>query len=420
MTESISFYSGIPFVILLLLIAIMPLAHPRFWEKNRYKALLTAVVSLPIFIILITYFKPELFHSLSDYFSFIILLGSLFIVSGGIHLSGDLRATPAVNTIFLGLGAVIANIIGTTGASMLLIRPLLRTNRERKITSHIPVFFIFLVSNIGGCLTPLGDPPLFMGFLRGVSFSWTFGLWPQWLTAVGLVLSIFYFWDRRAYHKESPADLARDESAVEPIRLTGWINFIFIGGIVLSIFLQIPAPYREFIMIIMSALSLIFTSKETRHNNKFTFYPISEVAILFIGIFITVTPVLIILNTRGASFGVTKPWEFFWWTGSLSSFLDNTPTYLTFFSLGEGVTRGMAANGGSIIAGVHADILRAISCGAVFMGANTYIGNGPNFMVKSIAEEQKVRVPHFFHFMVYSILILIPIFIIITLIFFRG
>ncbi len=420
MTETIPFYSGIPFVVLLLLIAVMPLAHPRFWEKNRYKALLMAIVSLPIFVILIIYFKRELFHSLSDYFSFIILLGSLFIVSGGIHLSGDLRATPTINTIFLAIGAITANIIGTTGASMLLIRPLLRTNRERKRTAHIPVFFIFLVSNIGGCLTPLGDPPLFMGFLRGVSFNWTFGLWPEWLVTVGLVLSLFYFWDRRAYRQESPADLARDESAIRPVRLTGWINFIFIIGIVLSIFLQIPAPFREIIMVIMAALSLIFTSNEIRLNNRFTFYPISEVAILFIGIFITVTPVLIILNARGASLGVTKPWEFFWWTGVLSSFLDNTPTYLTFFSLGESVTRSMISNGTSIVAGVHADILRAISCGAVFMGANTYIGNGPNFMVKSIAEEQGVRVPHFFHYMVYSMLILMPIFVIITLIFFRG
>jgi Na+/H+ antiporter NhaD/arsenite permease-like protein len=420
MIESIPFYSGIPFVVLLLLIAILPLAHPRFWEKNKYKALITAIVSLPIFVILIIHFKRELFDSLSDYFSFIILLGSLFIVSGGIHLSGDLRATPTINTVFLAIGAVIANIIGTTGASMLLIRPLLKTNRERKRTAHIPVFFIFLVSNIGGCLTPLGDPPLFMGFLRGVSFNWTFGLWPEWLVTVGLVLSLFYFWDRRAYRKESPADLARDESAVQPVRLTGWINFIFIIGIVLSIFLQMPAPFREIIMAVMAALSLIFTSNDIRINNRFTFYPISEVAILFIGIFITVTPVLIILNARGASLGVTRPWEFFWWTGVLSSFLDNTPTYLTFFSLGESVTRSTISNGTSIIAGVHADILRAISCGAVFMGANTYIGNGPNFMVKSIAEEQGVRVPHFFHYMVYSMLILMPIFVIITLIFFRG
>jgi Na+/H+ antiporter NhaD/arsenite permease-like protein len=420
MTESIPFYSSIPFVILLLLIAIMPLAHPRFWEKNGFKALLTAIVSLPIFIILIIHFKRDLFHSLSDYASFIILLGSLFVVSGGIHLSGDLRATPAVNTIFLALGSVIANLIGTTGASMLMIRPLLKTNRERKRTAHIPVFFIFLVSNIGGCLTPLGDPPLFMGFLRGVSFQWTFGLWPEWLVTVGLILALFYFWDSRAYRKESPEDLARDESAVQPIRITGWMNFIFIMGIILSIFFQVPAPYREAIMVIMAALSLVFTSGEIRRNNRFTFYPISEVAILFIGIFVTVTPVLIILNARGAGFGVTKPWEFFWWTGALSSFLDNTPTYLTFFSLGESVTRNMVSNGSVIIAGVHADILRAISCGAVFMGANTYIGNGPNFMVKSIAEEQGVRVPHFFHYMVYSMLILMPIFVIVTLIFFRG
>ncbi|HBZ00498.1 MAG TPA: sodium:proton antiporter [candidate division Zixibacteria bacterium] len=420
MSESLSIYSSIPFVVLLLLIALMPLALPKFWDKNKNKAIATAIVSLPILIYLLLNFKVELVHNIKDYISFIILLASLFIVSGGILMKGDLRATPAVNAIFLAIGAVIANVIGTTGASMLLIRPLLKTNSERKFTAHIPVFFIFLVSNIGGCLTPLGDPPLFLGYLRGVPFTWTLSLWPEWLVMLVIVLAVFYIWDRLAYARESKASLIRDVESIQPLGVSGKINFLFLAGVVLAVFFQTPAPWREVIMGIMAVLSLIFTSKENRKQNGFTFYPISEVAILFAGIFVTMVPVLMMLHENGASLGVTKPWQYFWWTGGLSSLLDNAPTYLTFFTLGESVTAKMGAMGNAIISGVQVDILRAISCGAVFMGANTYIGNGPNFMVKSIAEEQGYKVPHFFGYMAYSAMILIPAFVIVTLIFFRG
>ncbi len=404
MPVSITLYSGIPFVVLLLLIAIMPLAFPRFWEKNRNKAIITGIVSLPIFIFLLANYQFELVQNIKDYLSFIILLGSLFIISGGIAMTGDLRATPRINTTFLAIGAVLANFIGTTGASMLLIRPMLKTNSERNFTAHIPVFFIFLVSNIGGCLTPLGDPPLFLGYLRGIPFTWTLGLWPEWLTLISMLLLLFYIWDKRAYSRESQADLIRDESAIVPLGVSGKINFLFLAGVVLSVFFQTPAPYREIIMIAMAGLSVFFTSKKLRKENGFTFYPISEVAILFAGIFITMVPMLMMLHEKGASLGITKPWQFFWWTGGLSSFLDNAPTYLTFFTLGQSVTSKIAETGGAIISGVHVDILRAISCGAVFMGANTYIGNGPNFMVKSIAEEQGYKVPHFFGYMAYSAL----------------
>jgi Na+/H+ antiporter NhaD/arsenite permease-like protein len=420
MPNSITLYSGIPFVVFLLLIAIMPLAFPKFWERNRNKAIITVIVSLPIFIFLLFNFRSELVHNIKDYISFIILLASLFTISGGIALTGDLRATPWVNTVILGIGAVLANLVGTAGASMLLIRPLLKTNSERKFTAHIPVFFIFLVANIGGCLTPLGDAPLFLGYLRGVPFSWTFSLWPIWLTAVMLLLILFFIWDKIAYSKESQADRARDESAIEPLGVSGKINILFLAGVVMAVFFQIRSPYREIIMVAMAGLSVIFTSKKLRKENGFTFYPISEVAILFAGIFITMVPMLILLHEKGASLGITKPWQFFWWSGGLSSFLDNAPTYLTFFTLGQSVTSGMAAVTGNILSGVHVDILRAISCGAVFMGANTYIGNGPNFMVKSIAEEQGYKVPHFFGYMAYSALILLPLFVVITLIFFRG
>ena len=333
-------------------------------------------------------------------------------------LTGDLRATPTVNTGFLFLGAVICNLIGTTGASMLLIRPLLKTNSERKYTYHIPVFFIFVVSNIGGSLTPLGDPPLFLGYLRGVPFAWTLNLFPMWLTTLAIVLVVFYVWDTWCYRKENPADIQRDRAAARPLRISGTLNLLFLLIVILSVFLQFPFPYRELTMVAMSILSMAFTKKELRDQHGFTFAPITEVAILFAGIFITMVPLLALLEMKGAELGITQPWQFFWLSGGLSSFLDNAPTYLTFSSLAESVTRSQSLAGIPVIAGVRADLLRAISCGSVFMGANTYIGNGPNFMVKVIAEEQGVAVPHFFRYMLYSGLVLILVFLIVTVLFF--
>ena len=412
----------LPFIVILLLIAIMPLAAPHFWEKNRNKAIITGLVSLPILVFLLSTNWHELLKTFEEYISFIVLLASLFIISGGILVKGDLKATPLTNTSFLLIGALIANLIGTTGASMLLIRPMLRTISERKHTMHIPVFFIFLVSNIGGSLTPIGDPPLFLGFLRGVPFTWTLtNLFPMYLVAVGLVLSIFYIWDTICYRKESLGDMQQERTKREPLSVTGWLNLLFLVGVVLSVVLRVPTPYRELLMILMTVLSLWTTKKELRQENNFTFGPIIEVAILFIGIFITMVPLLKLLEENGASFGITLPWQYFWLTGGLSSFLDNAPTYLTFTSLAESVTKTLGSAGIPIVPGilVRADLLKAISCGAVFMGANTYIGNGPNFMVKAIAEEQGVKVPHFFGYMLYSGTVLIPVFILITLIFFR-
>jgi Na+/H+ antiporter NhaD/arsenite permease-like protein len=417
----IPLYICAPFVALLLLIAIMPLAFPHFWEKNRNKAIIAAIVSIPVFIYMLANSPAELVKTAIEYISFILLLASLFIISGGILITGDLKATPIVNTIFLLIGAVIANLIGTTGASMLLIRPLLKTISERKHIIHIPVFFIFIVSNIGGSLTPLGDPPLFLGYLRGVPFTWTLRLFPMWLTAIAILLIIFYIWDSFCYRKEKRTDILQDNKVASPLKIAGSINLLFLAGVVLAVFFQVPAPYRELSMILMAILSLIFTKKEFRKANKFTFGPISEVAILFAGIFITMVPLLILLETKGATLGIIKPWQYFWAAGGLSSFLDNAPTYLTFTALAESVTKSIGASGFPIVhgIGVRQDLLLAISCGAVFMGANTYIGNGPNFMVKSIAEEQGVKVPHFFGYMMYSSLILLPVFGLLTLMFFH-
>ena len=407
----------VPFIVLLLLIAIMPLIYPAFWERNRNKALLTAVIALPVLLFMIIKLPDNLWGTFQEYISFILVLATLYIISGGILLTGNLQATPLVNTGFLLSGAILANLIGTTGASVLLIRPLLHTIRERRHVQHIPVFFIFIVSNIGGLLTPLGDPPLLLGYFRGVPFTWTFRLLPIWLTAITALLIIFYIWDTICYRKEVASDLIVDRGNRTPLRIRGMVNLLLLLIVILAILFQIPTPWRELVLLALMALSFLLTKTEIRRENKFTLNPIIEVATLFAGIFVTMAPLLILLETKGAALGITKPWQYFWLSGGLSSFLDNAPTYLTFTSLAASITHSL---GGVAVPGigVRPDLLQAISCGAVFMGANTYIGNGPNFMVKAIAEEQQVKVPHFFGYMLYSGMILIPLFIGLTFLFF--
>ncbi|HBF11911.1 MAG TPA: sodium:proton antiporter [Deltaproteobacteria bacterium] len=409
--QNVQLYWLIPFGLLLLTIALFPLLFSHFWEKNRFKALITTLISLPVFVLLFKNYPHELAHTTHEYISFLVLLGSLFTVSGGIHLSGDIQATPKINTLFLATGAVLANFVGTTGASMLLIRPMLQTNSERKNTRHIPLFFIFLVSNIGGMLTPIGDPPLFLGYLRGVPFLWTLHLLPIWLVSVGCLLALFYWWDGKAYQKEKFEDFKKDITLITPLKIHGAFNSLFLAGIVGAVFL--PSPFRELVMVGLAITSYFFTSETVHTKNKFVFGPIIEVAILFAGIFITMVPALAYLEHHGAQFGITQPFQFYWITGVLSSFLDNAPTYLTFLSLAQ----GLHLEGASIV-GVTPSILKAISAGAVMMGANSYIGNGPNFMVKAIADEAGFKTPSFFGYMAYSGGILIPLFILITLLFF--
>ena len=409
--QTLPIWSVVPFLGLLLSIAILPLRAPHFWESHKNKGLVAFLWSVPVAVYFLFHLPHELVLSMKDYSSFLLLLTALFIVSGGIVLKGDLKATPEVNALFLLIGAVLANFIGTTGASMLLIRPLLKTNSERRHTAHIPIFFIFLVSNIGGLLTPLGDPPLFMGFIRGVPFFWTLRLLPLWVVMVSGVLLMFYLFDRIQYRKEESRDLIRDRRRVVPLHLTGTINFLWVAGIIAGIFL--PFPRREGMLILMSVLSLLTTRRQCRSDNRFTYNPILEVAILFAGIFVTMIPALLLLNARGAAIGITRPWQFFWTTGALSSFLDNTPTYLAFFSTAQ----GLGLNGEML--GIPTIFLKAISAGAVFMGANSYIGNGPNFMVKVIAEEYNLKMPSFFGYMLYSFALLIPLYVVVTLVFFR-
>ena len=403
---------ALPFVALLVAIAVLPLAAPHFWESNLRKLGVASVLALPV-LVLYVHARPEaLVHATLDYASFIVLLGGLFVISGGILLEGDLEATTRTNATLLGTGALLASFVGTTGASMLLIRPLLQTNRERKRVAHTVVFFIFLVSNIGGCLTPLGDPPLFLGYLIGVPFTWTLRLFVPWLFTVALVLAVYVAWDRREHAREAKPDLERDFYEVRPLRVAGKDNLVLLLGVLAAVAL-LEAPWRELMIVGLSVLSYQRTDPELRKANRFTFHPILEVAALFAGIFVTMLPALDLLRVRGAEIGVREPWQFFWATGALSSFLDNAPTYLTFLALAKGL--GLAPE----VVGVSHEVLVAISLGAVFMGANTYIGNGPNFMVRSIAEERGVKMPSFGGYMLYSGAVLLPVFVIVTLVFFR-
>jgi Na+/H+ antiporter NhaD/arsenite permease-like protein len=346
---------------------------------------------------------PEgLVHSATEYVSFLALLGSLYVIAGGIHVGGDLKATPRNNALLLGLGALLANLVGTTGASMLLIRVLLNTNDERRHTKHLPFFFILIVSNCAGLLTPLGDPPLFLGYLRGVPFSWTFSLFPYWALAMVYLLGAFYVVDSRAYAREAKQDLVRDTMEARPLRIQGAGNFGLLGLVVASIFL--PTPARELCMLALAVISVVVLPKQARTENKFGYGPIIEVAVLFAGIFVTMVPALAILGARGAELGITQPYQFFLVTGALSSVLDNAPTYLTFLSAAQSL------HVGDDVVGVSNVYLTAISVGAVFMGANTYIGNGPNFMVKAIAEEAGLTMPSFFGYAWRAVLTLAPIY----------
>lgn len=442
MGAAMPFWTLAPFVVLLLCIAVLPLAAPHWWEHNRNKAIVAALLSVPLAIYLVGAWGQGGVHQLvekwMEYVSFIALLGALFVISGGIYVKGSLSGTPLVNTMILALGALLASFIGTTGASMVLIRPLLRANAPRARRAHIVVFFIFIVSNCGGLLTPLGDPPLFLGFLKGVPFPWTLRLWPLWAFVNGLLLAIFHIWDQVVLNREErerPGSQLEQVQQHEPLAIHGGHNVLFLAAIVLTIFASgqglgnggKPWPYgiQEVLMILIGAVSYFATSAETRASNKFGFTPIIEVAVLFAGIFVTMIPALLILNAHGGTLGVDEPWEYFWAAGMLSSFLDNAPTYLTFAAAACG-RLGVHLDGSYMADFLALDpklgsdkILAAISAGAVFMGANTYIGNGPNFMVKAIAEENGVPMPSFFGYMLYSLGILIPIFIGVTFAFFR-
>jgi Na+/H+ antiporter NhaD/arsenite permease-like protein len=397
------FWSVAPFALLLACIAILPLVAAHFWDRHRNKALVSLVLSAPIAFWLLRTEPQALWHTLHEYASFLILLAALFVVGGGIHVGGDLRATPRNNVLLLAIGALLSNVLGTTGASMVMIRLILRTNSERKQVAHIPFFFILVVSNCGGMLTPLGDPPLFLGYLRGVPFTWTLRLAPIWLLTLGYVLTLFFFIDRRAYAKERPADIARDEREIVPTRVIGWRNVPLLGAIIAAVFLS--SPLRELTMIAAAAASLRVGPVRARQANAFAFGPIVEVAILFAGIFVTMVPALKLLAAHGSSLGLAAPWQFFLLSGALSSVLDNAPTYLTFLSAAQSL--GLPND----VVGVPHVFLVAISAGSVLMGANTYIGNGPNFMVKAIAESAGYETASFGRYALAAVAVLLPVYV---------
>lgn len=438
----------IPFAGLLLCIAILPLIKPVWWEEHQPLAVVfwSLLFIVPFAVVFGAGEAAEtvLECIVNDYLTFIVLLFGLFCVSGNITMEGDLAGSPRVNVGLLLIGTLLSSWIGTTGASMLMVRPVIKMNSWRKRKCHIMIFFIFLISNIGGCLTPIGDPPLLMGFMRGVPFFWSLHLIGLMLFNVAVLLFVFYWIDRRAYRKDIAVGMKPDITKPgTQVKIKGLHNLVFlimiVAAVILSgvlpglamfqdgagnvlglhiyenVVLSIPSLIEIAIILAAAFLSFRTTNSEIRRQNHFTWGAIKEVAVLFIGIFITMQPALMILKAKGGELGITQPFEMFWSTGMLSSFLDNTPTYLVFLTTAGalGAPNGMATTLGI----VPAEMLIAISAGAVFMGANTYIGNAPNFMVKSIADENGIRMPSFFGYLLWSLSILIPVFILDTLVF---
>ena len=459
--EILPLWSVIPFIGILLSIALFELVAPRFWHHNfgKVSAAWALVFAIPFLIAYRgTAFDAILHIYVADYIPFIILLWGLFTAAGGIVIRGSLAGTPAVNTLMLLIGTLLASWMGTTGASMVLIRPMLKANMARRSKVHVVIFFIFLVSNIGGSLTPLGDPPLFLGFLHGVPFFWTLDLLPQMALISVILLILFYLLDSFYYRRERDELQAATPEERTPLSIDGLYNLIFLGGIMGAVLLSgIWNPHVEFnlfgvhvglqnlardvLIILMGLLSLKFTPWDLRETNGFTWFPIKQVGYIFAGIFVTIVPALAILKAgeHGSLAFIVQAANseasYFWITGTLSSFLDNAPTYLTFFTSALGKLgleedtirqallvsseqwttlkqKGAAIDPESIATFVR--YLKAISLGAVFMGANTYIGNAPNFMVKAIAEENDIRMPSFFGYMLYSVVILVPLFLLIT------
>ena len=436
---------ALPFVGILLSIATGPLLYPHLWEHHygKFAALWAALVIVPLFLT----FEPSaatatLSHTaLLEYIPFILLLLALFTTAGGIYLEGNLHDSVYTNTVLLAVGAMLASIVGTTGASMILIRPLLRANDDRRYNVHVVIFFIFLVSNIGGSLTPLGDPPLFIGFLKGVDFFWTTThLLTETLFVAGIVLGLFLILDIYFHRKEARLSPKTDPTPDSPLRLHGHINIALIGVIIAAILLsaswkpgisftilgttvELQNALRDLALVAVTLASIVLTRRAHREANGFSWGPIQEVAILFAGIFVCIVPVMAMLQAGSQgpfamlvdlvtqADGRPNNLAYFWLTGVLSSFLDNAPTYLVFFELAGGDAKTLMTAGAATLA--------AISSGAVFMGANSYIGNAPNFMVYAIARQAGVRMPSFFGYMLWSAAILGPVFLVTGWLFFN-
>lgn len=415
----------VPFVLMLAAIATLPLigAVAHWWERPRNQLVVALLLGVPVSVWFLSAGEgAAVGHAALEYFQFISLLLALFVVSGGIHLRGDIEASPRNNVAFLAFGGLIASFIGTTGAAMLLVRPILKTNVQRRHVAHTIIFAIFIVANCGGLLTPLGDPPLFLGMLRGVPFNWTFGLLAHWLLVNSLLLFTYYALDHKMHKLEDPAAVRRDMTEIKPLRVEGSINFLFFAVIIASVALA-PSinlnaveaghanwldylPMRELLMLAAAAASLVFGSKRVRYeSNRFSWSPILEVGAIFVGIFLTMIPALKYLAQVAPRLPLDEI-AFYWVTGGLSSFLDNAPTYATFYSIAEQLPGDPRIGFAPGVPEIH---LTAISLGAVLFGAMTYIGNGPNFMVKSVAESAGVKMPSFGGYLKWSGAYLLPV-----------
>lgn len=425
----VSWWGVIPFAMLLACIAILPLlpATRRLWHRQSFQLLVALSFGLPMAALMWWLGDhAAVVHALVEYAQFIALLLSLFVISGGIFVAGDLQATPRTNLAFLAVGGVLASFIGTTGAAMALIRPILNVNRQRKHRVHTVVFAIFVIANCGGLLTPLGDPPLFLGMLRGVPFLWTLTLFPAWLFVNGLLLLSYYVLDRRMHAQEPAPALIRDALERSPLRIRGRLNLLWLLGVVLAVALAPSVdlaaihaghapltaylPLRELLMLSLATVSFVTGSRQVRFvDNEFTWAPILEVAALFSGIFLAMVPALAYLRQVAPTLPLNE-YTFFFFTGGLSAVLDNAPTYVTFFEMARSL------GGSPAVAGVRELHLVSISLGAVFCGAITYIGNGPNFMVKSIADAAGVPMPSFGGYVLWTLRYLIPVLLLMVLV----
>jgi Na+/H+ antiporter NhaD/arsenite permease-like protein len=409
--ELLATWTLLPFPVLVLSMAALPLLAPHVWEKRWVQALIVAACGLPVLAYLLANgLGAAAWHTTSSYLTFIATIGALFVTAGGVYVTGDVEATPRTNVLWLGLGALLASVVGTTGASMLLIRPLLRINSEREHTGHLVPFFILTVANAGGLLTPLGDPPLLVGYIGGVPFFWTLRLFPIWLLYVLSFLFSFYLVDRRAHARESPRAIARDRSHVEPVRVRGARNIAWLLAIAPAAFL--PVGWREAAMLSIAVGSYLTTPAGVHALNGLSFAPIIEVALLFAGLFACLVPIERGLAVHAPSLPIRESWQLFWVSGGLSAVLDNAPTYAAFAALARGLSHGA-----DLVAGIEPLKLAAVSAGSVLMGATTYIGNGPNLMVKSIAEGSGYKLPSFLRYFLFAFAMMLPAHALMTLAF---
>jgi Na+/H+ antiporter NhaD/arsenite permease-like protein len=410
--ETIPAWTIVPFAGLVLSMAFMPVLWPRMWERLWFQALLVLASGIPVaWFFVARGHVGEMTHAGAEYVTFIATLATLFVTAGGVFVNGDFEATPRTNVLFLLLGSVLASIVGTMGASMLLIRPLLRTNSQRKNTAHLVPFMILSVANAGGLLTPLGDPPLLIGFVGGVPFFWTLRLFPVWLLYVGSIALALYWVDRRAYRNETPDALRHDRDQRKPFELRGVRNVVLLFAILPASLL--PAGAREITLLAIGALSYALTPREVHRLNAFSLDPILEVGLLFAGLFVCLVPIELELSARAHELPLRQAWQLFWVSGGLSGILDNAPTYAALTALGRGLSEGQP----ELVAGVEPLMLGAVSVGCVVMGATTYIGNGPNLIVKTIAERAEYSMPSFFRYAFFAFVTMLPAHLVMTLVF---